>query len=98
MRHRGAKRRLTQCIPQNLRDKTDGAGYAGHGFLLKMACSLDLRAMYCLKKQLQTIHETRQAYVWVNYSLQRGEIWALTGQILAVETLGSCRVEDRFGA
>lgn len=38
---------LMYCIPQNLRNKLDDAGYSGHNFLLKVACGLGLQVMHC---------------------------------------------------
>jgi hypothetical protein len=41
--------RLTECIPQNLRDKLDEAGYSRHGFLLKVAYGLGWHSIGCAK-------------------------------------------------
>ena len=39
----------TQCIPQNLRDKLDGAGYSGHGLLHETSAHHRLvRLMLCI--------------------------------------------------
>jgi len=40
-----------KCIPHDLREKLDDAGYSEHGFLLKVAFNLGRDPMRCVKQK-----------------------------------------------